>query len=181
MGLLLRKVIAAKWLKNKGLELPDFSSDPITVCNKTSSDTLSVWRCESMDFENDNTLQMIIAGLVSGFNAPTPHDFLFLDDTELTGLGLAVKDNSAATSVKAINSLHADIIGVNYTNLGVVSKYIRDKICADDAKMLVLTKEQVINCVRKFYLSGELKKRISDESPWPVVKSEPDPVPVDGS
>ncbi|MCF5725781.1 hypothetical protein K3H43_00045 [Aeromonas veronii] len=173
MGLLLRKVIAAKWLKNKDIDLPEFSSDPITVCNKTSGDTLSVWRCDSMDFENDDTLQMIVAGLVSAFNAPTPHDFLFLDDAELAALGLNVHNNKAATSIKEINSLHADITGVNYTNLGIVSKYIRDKVCEDNAKMLVLTKEQVIDCVRKFYVSGKLKKRINDDSPWAVIKETP--------
>ncbi|UCM49376.1 hypothetical protein [Aeromonas caviae] len=170
MALLLRKVIARKWLKNKDLELDVFSSDPITACNKTTDDTLSVWRCNSMDFDSDDELQMIIAGLASGFNGPVPHDFLFIDEAELISLGLNVEDKVGTTAFKAINDKHANICGINYKNLGVVSEYIRNKVCEDDAKMLVLTKEQVVACVKRFYKAGELKMRIKDDSPWKDIK-----------
>lgn len=172
MGLLLRKVIASKWLKNKDRDLPSFSSDPITACNRTSGDTLSVWRCNSTDFDNDITLQMIIAGLTSGFNEPTPHEFIFLDEKELDALGLKVVNNAGNTAVKCINELHADISGVDYSNLGVISQYIRDKVCDNNAHVLTLTKDDVIKCVGKFYASGDLKKKIKKDSPWEILKEQ---------
>ncbi|MGN5115004.1 hypothetical protein [Aeromonas jandaei] len=170
MAFLLRKVISRKWLKNIGRNLDTFSSDPITACNKTTDDTLSVWRCNSMDFENDEELQMIIAGLASGFNAPVPHDFLFIDESELSGLGLGVEDQVGNTALKEINKNHANICGINYKNLGVVSEYIRNKVCEDDAKLLILTQEQIIGCVKKFYKDNRLKMRIKEGSPWEVIR-----------
>ncbi|EGQ7827038.1 hypothetical protein WKW42_22195 [Vibrio alginolyticus] len=127
MSLLLRKFSRSKWEFNLGKETEQFSADSITGCTRTQSNTLSVWQTDDSDFDSESTKD-VIAALATSMDAPATIDVIMLEAEQLEQLGISIEETPGNTAYLDVNPRHRDLAQLNYRSLGIVSKYIVDRL-----------------------------------------------------
>ncbi|MEL4407436.1 hypothetical protein [Shewanella algae] len=123
MAFLLRKISPNKWQPNLALEPKNYSADAITGCTRTQHNTLSVWHSDTNDFSNRSVEELVVA-LATTMQQPDKIDVIWLDENDLTQLGLNIDDNSATTKFESVNSRHKDIVELDHEKLALVSEHI---------------------------------------------------------
>lgn len=147
MTKLLRKFSRNKWKSNENLSRDQYSADAITGCIRTHRNTLSVWRCNSVDFQSKD-VKDLVAALASTTQHPDVIDVVLLDESELNARGLNIEASDGTTPFTGINGNHCDIVELNYEKLGEVGEYIVKQLSVDGC-VKRYTKSQVIEIVKE--------------------------------
>ncbi len=157
MELLIRKINRAKWMQNDIIKGEDVSADAITNCMKTSKNTLSSWRIDSVEKLNDAVL-----AIVSNHQHLDAIDVVFLSPSELTKRGVILKNTPGQTPVNNFVEQHVDISDLTYRSLGVVADQIVDSIKTQKVKRY--TRTSIVKLLQNAVVSGLLTKDALHES-----------------
>lgn len=106
MPVLARKITRAKWDPRAELAQSEIGADAVTGDLKTSSNALSVWRCESSDKEH---LQRAVLALAAAADRPDRVDLVYLDEQALSMIGLSTRNTMGDTPVETLREHHVDI------------------------------------------------------------------------
>jgi hypothetical protein len=148
--ILIRKINKAKWKQNDICNGESVSADAITLCLKTSGNTLSTWKVTEDSIEN-GVLAIIL-----------PNDFLdsidvvLLTSERLESEGIKIKQTNVDTMYQDYSDKHYDLIDLNYDSLGVVADLIVDEFKANKVKRI--TKGQLKNILRDSIEKGLILK-----------------------
>lgn len=148
MTYLLRKVNPVKWQPNLGLPRNEHSADAITNCTKTTNNTLSVWRSETKNFQDESVEKLMVA-LALSMDQPAKIDLLWLEEDALEAAGLKVTCTEANTCYIEVNPEHKDIENLNHEKLGLVSEHIVSQFAHKD-NLFSLTRPNLIQLVLKW-------------------------------
>lgn len=84
---------------------------------RTQGNTLSVWRCGSIDEVGMSDAIKAALFVSTGIEAT---QFLILDSDMLSEAGIEVKDVTGKTAYKGLNELHSDLCELTYEKIGVL-------------------------------------------------------------
>ena len=84
---------------------------------RTSGNTLSVWRCESLNTED--SMNAIKAALFASSEI-TATQFIILDSEMLEAAGIKTNDVLGKTSYIGLNELHTDLCDLTYEKIGIL-------------------------------------------------------------
>lgn len=111
-----------KLSKPPNLQKIQLASDPANVPAdfigqemRTSQNTLSVWRCESLDEEGRR--DAIKAALFASSEISATQ-FIVLDSDMLAAAGIKTCDNAGKTAYKGLDHLHTDLCELTYEQIG---------------------------------------------------------------
>ncbi len=121
MALLVRKVDKGKWFQNRITEGEEPSADAITLCMKTSKNTLSVWRIES----DADLPEAALAQVAAGAHLETM-DFAVIEETAFVDAGLQFQATPGTTRVEDLVECHRDVVQLTYGSLGQMARLIID-------------------------------------------------------
>lgn len=141
MGLLVRKINRSKWPQEDEDNVFNVKSDAITICLKSSSNTLSVW-----EIEDEQHLDEAVLALASGFQHLESIDVVMLERDKLKK-EIECKQTKGSTPVVDLENTHFDLSGLNYYTIGIVAEHIIEKIRTKKIKR---------------YSLGELKKILNN-------------------
>lgn len=139
---------------------------------RTSDNTLSVWRCESID--KDGIADAIKAALfVSSDICAT--QFIILDSDMLNKAGIKICDTEGSTAYRGLNHLHTDLCELTYEKLGtLLDLYQKTSQLANRTPKIEKEQFQKIalnalqdNCLDESKLTDHFKKglnRLADNS-----------------
>jgi len=116
MALLVRKIDKSKWLQNDILRGEDVSADAITICMKTTRNTLSTWR-----IDNEAQLDDAVLAIVSAHQHLDTIDVVWMSQDQLREEGIDIKDVPGVTPIVDLVDNHVDIVDLTYKSLGKVA------------------------------------------------------------
>jgi len=129
MSLLLRKIDLGKWRQKEFIDNDEISADAITLCLKTSGNTLSVWKIESEDHIDEAVLAFI---------SKAPHleaaFFVLLNEEHLNDNKISIEQRDDETPYKAQIKNHVVLTQLSYETLGVIAHYILNEVRNDRVK-----------------------------------------------
>ena len=162
MAFYIRKISPVKW-PQKGVDtaVEDIRADAITGDIRTTEDTISLWRIDSLE-----ELDQAVLALASGGDKAVTYNVLTIPEENLQKYGFTLKETDGNTPVESLVQTHRDVVGVNYGSLGRFAQLIMDSINADE--FCTITKKQVKALILKAYKNGEinrdkLKERMREE------------------
>lgn len=148
MAYLVRKISRSKWQLTD--EVQPVNADAITLCLKTSSNTLSFWRIDSLD----DIASGVLAIAASNDNLDKL-DIIVIDEDKILGLDISIGVTPGKTACEDLISSHRDLINLTVRDLAVVSEAIVDEIRCDKVKRYTLAKLK--DLVIKAYDEGRIK------------------------
>lgn len=129
MGFLVRKITKSKWfnvndIQNEILDPDDISADALTSCLRTSKNTLSLWRVD--DIENEDELNTIVLALVANSKSErlSTVDILYFeyDENLFDEKGINFEISDGDTTIKSCVDKHIDIVKLNLKTISIVVK-----------------------------------------------------------
>ncbi|MGA2362575.1 MAG: hypothetical protein ABSG73_08945 [Candidatus Aminicenantales bacterium] len=129
MSLLLRKIDIGKWRQREFIDNDEISADAITLCLKTSGNTISVWKIESEDYIDEAVLAFISRAdhLEAAF-------FVLLSEEHLNNNKISIEQRDDETPYKAQIKNHMVLTQLSYKTLGVIAHYILNEVKNDKIK-----------------------------------------------
>lgn len=91
----------------------DFIGQELRTCDNT----LSVWRCNSLDDEETNKA---IKAAIFASSKIAATQFIILDSEMLKEAQIKICDNEGKTAYKGLNYLHTDLCDLNYEKIGTL-------------------------------------------------------------
>lgn len=162
MSFFVRKINKPKWkLIDKSI-----SSDAITSCLRTTSNTLSFWKIEK---EDDEYLEKAIIPITSCQERVEAVDFIIIEEDFFKNNGISFKQDTATTPATKLNELHINLVDLNYERIGVLSNKIFELV--SNKKVIRKTKKQATELLLKgieesvvdsSLINDKLKAKISD-------------------
>lgn len=149
MQLLVRKINRTKW-NNVDEDVFLLSSDAISSCLRTKSNTLSVWRINS-ETEIDEAVLAIIS---NGDNIETI-DVVVLDGEFLVKASVEQEFTEGNTPVIDLRQNHVDLKNLNYFKIGLVAEHIIQRIKFEKVKRY--TKKELKSILKKAIEQERLK------------------------
>ena len=131
MSILVRKIDKGKWLTDDSVNAESIPADAITGCMKTKNNTLSVWEIDTED--NLNKAYLAIA---SGLQHLESIDVVLMDADVITKEGIDYEKTLGQIPIKALSTLHLDLINLTYNKLGTIASHIVDKFKENKVKRL---------------------------------------------
>lgn len=162
MAFYIRKISPAKWpQKGEATAICDIRADAITGDIRTTGDTISLWRIDTLE-----ELNQAVLALASGGDKVVTYNVLTIPEETLLKYGFTLAKTDGNTPVEGLVKTHRDVVGVNYGSLGKFAQLIIETINAD--KLCTVTKKQVKSLIIKAYKNGEinwekLKERMREE------------------
>lgn len=156
MSFLIRKIEKGKWLQNNIIDGEPASADAITICSRTSKNTLSTWLIEKEDELNEALLAIVTAG-----QHLDTIDIAILDQDTLNKKGLKYEQTPGNTPIEHLIDKHVDIVNLNYLNLGIFAECIID--CFKKNKVHRFTKTDLKNIFRKAITEEKIKVSVIPE------------------
>jgi hypothetical protein len=118
MSLLVRKVDKALWLKNPPIDsVEDCPSDAITICIKTKSNKLSVWRIDSID-----NIDEAVLAIASALDHLESIDVVAIPKNEFNDIKIV--DSPGRTNVPDLVGNHYDLTDITFKKLGIIATSI---------------------------------------------------------
>lgn len=156
MSLLVRKIDKSKWLQNNIIADEDVSADAITICLKTSENTLSVWKVST-----ENDIEEAILAMVSGGDHLECIDIITIDCQQIASdrINCVQSLEQSVTRVRDLKNAHYDIVDLSYRKLGVISQYIVD--CFKKGQITNRCEEGKVVRYTEGYLKGIIQKAIN--------------------
>ena len=93
----------------------DIPADFLGQEMRTSQNTLSVWRCESLD---EAGIHDAITAALFASSEIAATQFIILDSEMLEAAGIQTHDNAGRTAYKGLNHLHTDLCELTYEKIG---------------------------------------------------------------
>ncbi len=124
--LLVRKITLAKW-EGEGIPAGGIPADEVTVDMRTSSNSLSLWRCE-IGAEEEAALAMAAAsGRI---------DIAWFPDEGLQAQGLVLENTDGNAPVVDLVKQHVDAKRLDYSRLGQLAILVHNAIATGNFKRL---------------------------------------------
>lgn len=120
MTLLVRKINRAKWVQNDISKGAEVSADAVTHCMKTSGNTLSTWKIDSIE----EVEEAVLAIAAAQDHLDTFH-VVCLDNKYLVDNGISTDSSPGITPVKELIDSHVDLCELTYRGLGVIADQTR--------------------------------------------------------
>lgn len=141
MGFLIRKITKSKWVnvndaQNKKLDPDDIFADAVTSCLRTSGNTLSFWKID--DINNEDELNMIVLSLIA--NSKNEHlstiDILYFeyDEKVFSQKGINFEVSNGDTTIKSCVGKHIDMVKINLKTISVVVELFCDFLNKSQSK-----------------------------------------------
>lgn len=105
---------------------------------RTSQNTLSVWRCESLDEAGRH--DAIVAALFASSEIVATQ-FIILDSEMLEAAGIKTCDSEGITAYKGLNHLHTDLCELTYEKIGKLLSLYHEASCIKDRTPKIEKKE----------------------------------------
>lgn len=156
MGFLVRKINISKWPQNGEKDVFKVASDAITICLKSSGNTLSVWK-----IDKEQNLEEAVLALASGFQHLEAIDVVMLEEDKIKE-GIEAKQTVGQTPVKDLEHTHFDLINLNYYTIGLIAESIIKEIEVKRVKRFTIGKLKLI--LNYAIANGRLKREDLKES-----------------
>jgi hypothetical protein len=150
MSLLVRKINQSKWQQTEIENGAEISADAITICLKTTSNTLSTWLIKDEDQVDEAILAM-----ASNCTSLDTIDIVILDAKNLEELGIEISETAGDTKVEDLIGTHRDMVNLTYNSLGLIADCIRK--CFINKKVTRITKPRIKAILINAITSGRLK------------------------
>ncbi len=160
MPLLVRKINKSKWLQNNILEGEDVSADAITNCMKTSKNTLSTWRVNSVE-----EIDRAVLAIVSAHEHLDTIDVVWFEQEKLENVGIGLIATPGRTPIEALADDHVDVTNLTYKSLGnlancVVGSFGQERV-----------KRYTVGALKKLLKQAIYSGQLSKEAIAPSVAS----------
>lgn len=175
MAYFIRMIAASKWLKCKEAKIADIMdayADTITSELRTTSNTLSLWKTDSLDEED---LKKIYLALSLGRDKATRLELVIIDENLLDEYGLEYSCSPEATNTPytSAKQQHFDLIGLNYKTLGNFGDCILQSLENQEISLKKINKPELVNLWVESYKNKEFDlDRISPNIRNEIVKDE---------
>jgi hypothetical protein len=166
----IRMVGASKWLKCQEKNIEDImeaSADIVTSDLRTFSDTLSLWRVESLD---DEELNKIYLALSLSRHELTRLDVIIIEEQLLNQYGLEYRNSpeAADTPYVSVKKQHFDLIELNYQKLGHFGNCILKSLENQESSLKIINKQNLLDLWINSYKNNEfdlagVRTKISEE------------------
>ena len=150
MPLLIRKFSRAKWNIDTIDTNDDISSDAVTSCLRTQSNTLSVWEVENEDSINDALL-----AIISGQDKLEAIDIIKLDPEILRENRIDILETDGKVVVESLIKQHRDLSYLTFAKIGTIKDIVIDLIKKERWKRITKATQVAI-------LKEALKKGLFD-------------------
>lgn len=165
MAFLIRKINYNKWLACKDLAKEKYHADAITVCTKTSGNTLSVWRAEAEGLESEAN-KPIITAIATIMNKLDLLDLVLLNEEDFIKNGISLVENDGDSKIEQLNNQHRDLAEIDYEKLGFVAEKIVEALSLE-GRYLRVPKADVATLLHAHYGEG-----LADSPLEPKLKEE---------
>lgn len=152
----IRRVTKSKWQNQLDKLSNIISADAITSCLKTKDNEMSVWSV-------DNIEDAILA-LASTNTSIAIVDIVELDAKRLNQLKFKVHQKNAKTPAEQLNNKHYDIVGLNYTTLGVIANEIASETTKNSEYIKRYSAAAVKKILKDAITDGKIKMDALDEN-----------------
>lgn len=142
MSVLARKITRAKWEQNPELGAGEIAADAATGDLRTTSNTLSFWRCATAAPDD---LKRAMLALAANADRVDRLDVIYLEEEAVKDAGLATHETLGDTPVVSLRALHVDIARLDLVRLGAVARMVADAHRTNAA--LRMTKKEVLDLV----------------------------------
>lgn len=159
--MLVRKIDRNHW-PDSDTDASDIRADAITQSLRTSQDAMSVYEINTLDDINEAFL-----AIASSFKYPETFDVVTMENKALTDTGIDCIKTTGHTPVESLKETHNDIINLCYSKLGIIAKYVSERIndghvyrCVRGDLKAILNKAIQEELLDPSTLSDELKEAL---------------------
>lgn len=131
---LARKITPAKWNGSSWASCKSIPSDALTVCMKTSGNTLSFWRVEATEQGEEKA----VLALLGTQQRIDKIDIVFVDREEFSGIDFV--DSQGSTIFSSLRDLHVDVAELSHDKFIAVAEVLGRQVYGD--KIIRLTRAQ---------------------------------------
>jgi hypothetical protein len=146
---LIRKISAAKWQDCLSISATHITADAVTACLRTQENTLSLW-----SFTNDDEHAKSLLALACSLTSLSTIDITYISPQELASQSLTIHPNTASTPATKSNSLHVDIVNLDYSLLEKVANIVKANVANGDFKRI--TKPEIRKILISAIEQGEI-------------------------
>ncbi|HDS7794632.1 hypothetical protein ACRAOD_16645 [Raoultella ornithinolytica] len=139
--------------------------DGITNCCRTSSNTLSIWKTESLDIYDENN-KKLLAAIALVYDRPIPLTFIFLSDEELLDAGLTLDETLGDTPVDECKDKHRDISNLTLNTIGKLAWIIHEKVNNDGCYNLITAEDVSLFTKELFPEINTLPEKNQGQKKW---------------
>jgi hypothetical protein len=161
MSACVRKYNPAKWTECLNGCRDAIPADAITICLRTSNNTLSVWHLLSPDDECefvDIAIAMTLTNADRSGSIDTI-DFVYIELDRLIELGLTVVETPGNTLYESYRDKHLDISDLDYPSLGIVSDALKSQM--SNQKIKRIERGKIKSRIKQLIRSGEIQNHES--------------------
>lgn len=116
----VRKITRSKWTPNENItDVSELSADAITNCLRTTGNSLSIWKIDSIDELKDAVL-----AIASQQDRLDTIDIVIIDKDKIDEKNLSLTKSSGITIYKDFINRHYDICNLTHSSLGKVALII---------------------------------------------------------
>lgn len=140
MTVLARKITRAKWEPKTQLSSGEIAADAVTVDLRTTGNTLSFWRCDTM---SKSDLARAVLALAASAERPDKIDLVYVSEESVGAAELATRDTAGDTPIASLREYHVNIEKLDYVRLGIVAGLIVRAL--ETSAFLRLPKNEVVS------------------------------------
>jgi hypothetical protein len=160
MEYVARKYQPSKWdIDSTFMVAEDIQADAVSLCLKTSSNTLSFWRCHD---DTDDLKEVALAVACKGTSIDKMH-FIRFSQSDIFNLGFRldeVPDNS--THVRDLMPRHLNLTHLTVAALSNFAHFMKDK-ARGDVRCHTFTAREVFDLLNNAVQGDRLKRESLDE------------------
>jgi hypothetical protein len=163
MPFLARKVTRAKWEVPSDIGRQEIPADAVTTDLRTTSNTLSFWRCENA---GDDELRRVVLALAAAAERVDKVDVVWIAQATLEGAGIALKESEGRTPVAEMAKKHVDALHLDLVRLGNIARQIAAALRQGQHRRL--TRKEVVRILAdaveaKVVGDEELKDKVRED------------------
>ena len=148
---LLRKISRAKWGQSPVLPDIEYQADAITGDLRTSSNRLSLWKCET---RTEKDVREVMLAMAAAREDIQRIHVVLLEEAVLTTDGFALVDSPGATKIARLRDRHTDLSHLSYAGLGQVARHVRKAI--EDGRVERYTERKVRDLLSAAIREGDV-------------------------
>lgn len=126
----LRKITKSKWPKKENLNQDEIwkhvNADAVTICLKTTKNTLSLWKIES-----EENIEKGMLAMISNMERPDTVDFIIIKEEIFNKYSFSYNDKEGITPYKEFVNKHRNITNLTYQKMEDVIKAVIDVLMSE--------------------------------------------------
>lgn len=160
MDYVARKYQPSKWdIDSTFMIAEDIQADAVSVCLKTSSNTLSFWRCHD---DIDDLKEVALAVACKGTSIDKMH-FIRFRQSDIFDLGFHLDEApDNATHIQDLMSRHLNLTHLTLTALSNFAHFMKDK-ARENVRCHTFTAHEVFDLLKNAIQADRLKRESLDE------------------